>query len=86
MLILSACFLVGCGNDYGLKKKQIIGVKIEGKTSPLIGKFHSVNDEVLIIRLMQKGKLEYLGPKYIISRSKILYLYDPSVSVIKELR
>tara|TARA_R100000231_G_scaffold34901_1_gene30932 strand:- start:415 stop:633 length:219 start_codon:yes stop_codon:yes gene_type:complete len=63
LLILSACLLVGCGNDYGLKKGTEVFVRYTGGTYPLTGELIEVNSKALILKVD--------GSKFIIPRSKI---------------
>ena len=66
LLILSACLLVGCGNDYGLKKGTEVYVRYTGGSYPMTGELIEVNSKALI--------LDNDGTKYIIPRSKIVLI------------
>ena len=66
LLILSACLLVGCGNDYGLKKGTEIRVQYTDRA--MTGELIEVNSKALI--------LESDGTKYIIPRSKIVLIRE----------
>ena len=48
LLILSACFLVGCGNEYGIKKGTLVSVKTP--TTIHIGELLKVKSKFVILR------------------------------------
>ena len=48
LLILSACFLVGCGNEYGIKKGTLVSVKTP--TTIHIGELPKVKSKFVILK------------------------------------
>ncbi|MDA7605179.1 hypothetical protein N8631_00230 [Verrucomicrobiales bacterium] len=67
ILILS-CFLVSCGNEYGIKKGTEVYVVLEGK-GDLKGTMHKVTDEALII-------VRADGKKFSIPKSKVRFVEE----------
>ena len=57
ILILS-CFLVGCGNEYGIKKGTKVTVSVQGSSSGVEDvRMHKVTDETLIVVTADGRKL-----------------------------
>jgi hypothetical protein len=69
ILILS-CFLVSCGNEYGIKKGTKVNVSVEGSSSGVENvRMHKVTDEALIV-------VQADGSKISIPKRLVRYVYE----------
>ena len=68
LLILSACFLVGCGNDYGIEEGKYVTVHLGTSVKQRVqGKLYKVTKEMVILESPNNRKTA-------IPRSKIQYI------------
>jgi hypothetical protein len=70
LILLLTCFLVGCGNEYGIKKGTKVNVSVEGSSSGVENvRMHKVTDEALIV-------VQADGSKISIPKRLVRYVYE----------
>ncbi|MDB4810393.1 hypothetical protein OAH00_00770 [bacterium] len=65
LLILSACLLVGCGNEYEIKKGTKVNVYTSTQQVAVSGILHKVKSDVVILK--KDGKIKSIPKSVIIS-------------------
>jgi len=70
LILLMACFLVSCGNEYGIKKGTKVMVVVQGRGSSVENvRMHKVTDEALIV-------VQADGSKISIPKRLVRFVYE----------